>query len=721
MSHPPLYEGSSIQLFQSESHAELVFNNTNESVNKFDKRTLEDLRAIADILKQSDNIKGLIVRSAKKDFIVGADITEFGSVFAESEEVIINYLGEANAIFNDIEDLPFPTVSLVNGQALGGGCEMALSTDFRVLSEKGNIGLPEIKLGIYPGFGGTVRLPRLIGLDNAIEIIAQGKSLKAADALKMHLVDSVVSDEVLEKAGQKILKQAIDGKLDWKARRSQKTGKLRLPNPDQMIAFQVSSQFIKGQSRGYPAPLAAVTAMQKGAGKTRDDALKAEAKGFAKVAKTTVAQSLIGLFLSDQLIKKKGKQYGKIAKDVNRAAVLGAGIMGGGIAYQSAYKNIPIIMKDIREEGIEQGMSEATKLLSKLVKRGKIDEARMANILANINPTLSYGKEDFENVDIVVEAVVENPKIKKFVLADIEKVCKPGTILTTNTSSISIDLLAEALEHPENFCGMHFFNPVHRMPLVEIIRGAKTSEEAIATTVAYASKMGKTPIVVNDCPGFLVNRILFPYFGGFQLLLRDGADFKKVDKTMERFGWPMGPAYLLDVVGMDTAYHVAHVLAEGYPDRMASEERTALHVMYDNERFGQKNSKGFYQYSIDRKGKPKKATDDGVPALLLEVMPNGPQDISEEEIIDRMMIPMIIETARCLEDGIVDTVNEADMGLIFGLGFPPFHGGALRYADTRGLATICELADKYAHLGPLYAPTARMREMAANGETYYTN
>ena len=410
MSQPLIYEGSAIQLFQSDELAELVFNNANESVNKFDKQTLEDLRAIADILKESKTIKGLIVRSAKKDFIVGADITEFGGVFAESEEVIIDYLGEANAIFNDIEDLPFPTISLVNGQALGGGCEMALSTDFRVLSEKGNIGLPEIKLGIYPGFGGTVRLPRLIGLDNAIEIIAQGKSLKAADALKMHLVDSVVADEVLEKAGQKILKQAIDGKLDWKARRNQKTGKLRLPNPDQMIAFQVSSQFIKGQSRGYPAPLAAVTAMQKGAGKTRDDALKAEAKGFAKVAKTTVAQSLIGLFLSDQLIKKKGKQYGKIAKDVNRAAVLGAGIMGGGIAYQSAYKNIPIIMKDIREEGIEQGMSEATKLLSKLVKRGKIDEARMANILANINPTLSYGKEDFENVDIVVEAVVENLK-----------------------------------------------------------------------------------------------------------------------------------------------------------------------------------------------------------------------------------------------------------------------------------------------------------------------
>jgi 3-hydroxyacyl-CoA dehydrogenase/enoyl-CoA hydratase/3-hydroxybutyryl-CoA epimerase/enoyl-CoA isomerase len=376
-------------------------------------------------------------------------------------------------------------------------------------------------------------------------------------------------------------------------------------------------------------------------------------------------------------------------------------------------------MKDIRQDGIDQGMGEATKLLSKLVNRGKIDSSKMATILSNINPTLSYGKEDFANVDIVVEAVVENPKVKHIVLAEIERSCTEGTILTSNTSSISIDFLAQCLEHPENFCGMHFFNPVHRMPLVEIIRGSKSSEEAIATTVAYATKMGKTPIVVNDCPGFLVNRVLFPYFFGFQILVSEGVDFKAIDKAMERFGWPMGPAYLLDVVGMDTAFHVGNVLAEGYPDRMSSTARSSLNVMFEHKRFGQKNGKGFYSYSIDKRGRPKKSVDHDVPALLSEVQPNGTKEVSAEEIVHRMMIPMIIETARCLEESIVDTANEADMGLIMGLGFPPFHGGALKYADIFGLDKICAIADRYTHLGTLYQPTDTMRAMAASGATYY--
>ena len=289
--------------------------------------------------------------------------------------------------------------------------------------------------------------------------------------------------------------------------------------------------------------------------------------------------------------------------------------------------------------------------------------------LANINPTLSYGKADFADVDVVVEAVVENIKVKHMVLAEVEKVCKPGTVITSNTSSISIDILAEVMEHPvENFCGMHFFNPVHKMPLVEIIRGSKTSDETIATVVSYATKLGKTPIVVNTAL-FLVNRVLFPYFAGFQLLVNEGVDFQFIDKTMERFGWPMGPAYLLDVVGIDTAHHVGDVLAEGFPDRMQATERTSIDVMYENERYGQKNNKGYYQYTLDRKGKPKKAADESVYELLKGVQKEGTKEVSKEEVIERLMIPMIIETARCLEEDIVATHNEADMGLIMGLGF----------------------------------------------------
>ena len=425
---------------------------------------------------------------------------------------------------------------------------------------------------------------------------------------------------------------------------------------------------------------------------------------------------MIGLFLNDQLIKKKGKTYKSQAQEVKRAAVLGAGIMGGGIAYQSASKKTPIIMKDINEAALDLGLNEANKLLNKQLKRKKIDTVQMGETLGRIRPTLSYG--DFGDVDLVVEAVVENEKIKKIVLAEVEEACKEGTILTSNTSSISITRLAEGLKHPENFCGMHFFNPVHMMPLVEVIRGEKSSEEAIATTVAYASSLGKTPIVVGDCPGFLVNRVLFPYFAGFQLLVNEGVDFKRIDKLMEKFGWPMGPAYLMDVVGIDTAHHVGEVLADGFPDRMKFDGRSSLDVMYENERYGQKNNKGYYQYTLDKKGKPKKAEDPDVAGLLASIQPATPPEISDEEIVERMMIPMIIETARCLEEGIVDTPNEADMGLIMGIGFPPFRGGAFKYADELGLAHVCERAKAYLHLGHLYAPTARMEEMAANNETY---
>jgi 3-hydroxyacyl-CoA dehydrogenase/enoyl-CoA hydratase/3-hydroxybutyryl-CoA epimerase/enoyl-CoA isomerase len=712
------YEGHTIQLDVNDGVAVLVFDNRNESVNKFNRITLEELRAAVDALKGLDGVNGLIVRSAKSTFIVGADITEFGDAFAGPTEELLQWLSDANAIFNDIEDLPYPSVCAVNGTALGGGFEMALSTDYRVMSSTAVVGLPEIKLGIIPGFGGTVRLPRLIGADNAIEAIAAGKTLKPAEALKNHAVDAVVAPEKLDDAARSVLDNAMAGAFDWQGRRAQKTGPLNLGMIEAMMCFTTAKGFIAGKAgKNYPAPVEAVKAMERSASLGRDGALKNEAKAFAKLAKTTVAASLTGLFLNDQLIKKKGKTYGKIARPVNHAAVLGAGIMGGGIAYQSASKGIPIVMKDINEEAIETGLGEAKKLLIKLVTRGKIDADKMGEILMRIRETLSYG--EFGNIDFVVEAVVENPKIKQIVLAEVEKASAEGAIITSNTSSISISLLAEALERPENFCGMHFFNPVHKMPLVEIIRGEKSGEEAIATTVAYASALGKTPIVVKDCPGFLVNRVLFPYFAGFQILVNNGGDFVAIDKTMEKFGWPMGPAYLLDVVGMDTAHHVGDVLAEGYPDRMQTTVRTSLDVMYDAKRFGQKTSKGFYSYAPDRKGRPKKSIDPEVAGLISEVQAEGLKEFSEDEIIDRLMIPMIIETARCLEEGIVETPNEADMGLIMGIGFPPFRGGALKYADMLGLDVVCEKADALTHLGTLYEPTARMREMAANGEKYY--
>src|SRR5690606_17105750 len=540
-----IYEGKAITVNMIEGGiAELKFDLQGDSVNKFNRVTLEDLQAAVAAVQGNSDVKGVLVTSGKDVFIVGADITEFGDAFKKSEEEIAAWVAQANVIFNAFEDLPVPTLTAINGIALGGGFEMCLASDLRVMSDKAKVGLPEVKLGLMPGFGGTVRLPRVIGADNAIEWICMGAENRADKALKDGAVDAVVAADKLREAAVAMLQSAIAGELNWQARREEKKAKLKLNAMESMMVFETAKGFVAGQTKGqYPAPIEAIKTMQKAAGQRRDKALEAEAKGFAKLAKTTESQALIGLFMNDQLLKKKAKVYGKTAKPTKKAAVLGAGIMGGGIAYQSALKGTPIMMKDIAEAGIELGLSEANKLLAKRVEKKRMKPLEMGDVLNRIRPTLSYA--EFNDVDTVVEAVVENPKVKKMVLAELEDKVREDTIITSNTSTISIDLLAADLKRPENFLGMHFFNPVHMMPLVEIIRGKKTSEEAVATVVAYATAMGKTPIVVNDCPGFLVNRVLFPYFAGFSGLLRDGADFQAVDKVMEKFGFPMGPAYLL--------------------------------------------------------------------------------------------------------------------------------------------------------------------------------
>jgi 3-hydroxyacyl-CoA dehydrogenase/enoyl-CoA hydratase/3-hydroxybutyryl-CoA epimerase/enoyl-CoA isomerase len=308
--------------------------------------------------------------------------------------------------------------------------------------------------------------------------------------------------------------------------------------------------------------------------------------------------------------------------------------------------------------------------------------------------------------------------VKKAVLAEAEEKVSADTIIASNTSTISISFLAEALKRPENFCGMHFFNPVHMMPLVEVIRGAKTSDTAIARTVAYANAMGKKPIVVKDCPGFLVNRVLFPYLAGFALLIRDGVDFQRIDKLMETWGWPMGPAYLLDVVGLDTAVHAEKVMAEGFPDRMKRDFTSCTDVLFAAGRLGQKNNQGFYNYELDKKGKPAKVAAKEVADILKPVIQNA-IEISDEDIISRMMIPMATELARCLQEGIVETAAEADMALVYGTGFPPFRGGVFRWLDSIGAKAFCELTEKFSSLGALYTAPDNIKALAANNQKFY--
>ena len=713
-----LFQGSAFRLeMLANNILKVVFDLKDQSANVFNTLALKELGEVLEVIKKQ-NARGLLFTSGKPSgFVFGADVTEFLNHFKKTETELVTWIASINDVFNGFEDLPFPKVALVNGFALGGGCEIALTMDYRLASPKAALGLPETKLGIIPGWGGTVRLPRLIGADHAIEWVTGAKHYKADEALKFGVVDGIVEDAKLEEAGLKLLEKCIAGEMNWKARVSDKKSPLKLDKIEAMMTFDGSKGFVAALAGpNYPAPLKAVEAMQKASRLDRAGALKIEGETFAQCGKTKTAECLVQVFMGDTYLKKVSKKMTKDAKPTQFGAVLGAGIMGGGIAYTSASMGIPVLMKDIKTEQLDLGMSEASKILLKEIERKKSTPEKMAKTIAQITPTLSYA--DFGHTQFVVEAVVENEKVKRSVLIDVENATGPDTVLASNTSTISITKLAEGLKRPEKFCGMHFFNPVNRMPLVEIIRGAKTSEETIARAVNYANQMGKTPIVVNDCAGFLVNRILFPYFNGFIFLLEDGVDFQRIDKVMEKFGWPMGPAYLLDVVGIDTGFHASSIMANAFPDRMGFKTKTILEIMYELKRYGQKNSLGFYEYEMDKKGKPVKKVNPAVYEILKPVIKRQ-IDITDEEIISRMMLPMIIEASRCLEDKIVESPVEVDMGLLLGLGFPPFRAGALKYADSIGLKNLEEASKKFLELGKLYELTPFMKSLAVENKTYY--
>jgi 3-hydroxyacyl-CoA dehydrogenase/enoyl-CoA hydratase/3-hydroxybutyryl-CoA epimerase/enoyl-CoA isomerase len=685
-----LFSGNCIELkplLEIDGAYELSVNLKNAPVNTFNAETLRELREAMALLPK--NLQGLLVSSGKDTFLAGADITEFLEHFKQPESELQAWISETQKLFSEIEDLNAPTVCIIAGFALGGGLEFALTCDYRIASVSSKIGLPETKLGIIPGWGGTVRLPRLIGLDPAIEWITSGNQNDAQEAFKLGVVDALVAPADLRAAGFDLLSKLMRGEMEWKGRKLRKKSKLPLNSTEKTMGFSIMKAGVfAAAGPNYPAPFAAIEAIETSQNLERDGALAKEAEQFAKVSKTSQARALVGNFLADQAVKKKARGAKASAKPVKKAAVLGAGIMGGGIAYQSAYSKVPILMKDIREEALAHGMKEAAGLLDKQIQRGKMNALQMAETLGRIQPTLDLAA--LKQADFAIEAVTENEKVKIAVLKELEDMTSPGTILTSNTSTISITGLAANLKRPELFCGMHFFNPVPKMPLVEIIRGAKTAPETIATAVQYASLMGKTPIVVNDCPGFLVNRVLFAYFTAFHQLVKSGVDFVRIDKVMEKWGWPMGPAYLLDVVGVDTANHASEVMAKGFPDRMPLNASDSVALLFRAGRFGQKNGKGFYTYTSDAKGKPKKEVNPEIYSILGQDPKNFNTSMTDAEIIDRLMLPFIFESTRCLAENIVEEAHELDLAMLTGLGFPPFRGGPIRYAETIGAETLIE-------------------------------
>ncbi|CAH0534744.1 Fatty acid oxidation complex subunit alpha [Vibrio stylophorae] len=683
-------------------------------VNVLSLDTLGYLEQAVDYLQAQPHLKALILTSDKPSFIVGANIHEFLNLFSGPSEHLKLWLNRANHVFNNLSALPFPTIVAIDGHALGGGCELALACDFRIATPRANIGLPETKLGIIPGFGGTVRLPRVIGLDSAMALITQGKTLRATQALEQGLIDAIVAPEQLFSSACKLAHSAMTLDLDWQQRRTEKAAPLPLSQVELTLSEQCAKSITLQQSGGhYPAPMAAIQSLIQGAPCNADEALAIETQIFAHLVDSDSTRALVGLFLADQVIKQQAKQYGK-TEAPERVGVLGAGIMGGGISYQAALTGSHVVMKDIAQPALDHGMNEASKRLTQLSQRGRINAQQLSDTLTRIQPTLS--EQPLADRQLVIEAVVENAEVKAKVLSQLEQQVDAHTILASNTSTIAIDQLAQSLQRPENFCGMHFFNPVHRMPLVEVIRGRQTSDKAIAQVVALAQKMKKTAIVVGDCPGFFVNRVLFPYFLAFDLLLAQGEPLEKIDRMMSQsFGWPMGPGLLLDVIGLDTAHHAMQVMAAGYPERMQGRENNFISQLHQAQCWGQKNEQGFYRYHLDKRGRRQQQINPQFQQWF-----GAPQDqLSTQQVMLRMMAPLLNEVVRCLAEGIIDSPEAADMALVYGLGFPPFRGGPCRYLDSIGIAHYLEQIAPLEAISPLYQAPQKLHEMAAQQTGFY--
>ena len=714
-----MFEGDSVRLRRLEDGlVELVFDRREEAINKLDKRTVEELRQAVALIAAAADVRGVLATSTKDVFIVGADIAEFGAMFKMSHAEIAADIRRSNEVFTALEDLHVPTVAAINGYALGGGLEFALSLALRVMSAQAHVGVPEVKLGLFPGFGGTVRLPRVASVAVAIDWIASGNAQTAQAALDAGAVDEICAPDTLRASALELLRRAASGEVDWQERRRRKREPVLEPASALTELFVAAERRVAGlKIKHQPAASIATKLMQKSVGVDRTLALRLESDAFAEVALTQAASSLVETFLSEQAVKKLARRRASGAQKIARVAVLGAGIMGRGIAYANALRGVSVHLKDLNGSQLELGMLDLTRQLARQVKGGRLTQDQADKAQARIAPQL--GDSGFDEVDLVIEAIVERLEVKHQVLAALEGKLQTSAVLASNTSSLRIDDIAAALTRPENFVGMHFFNPVPQMPLVEVVKGSRTSDAALSTAVGHVTAMGKTPIVVKDCPGFLVNRVLMAYTGAALRLIAAGADFVAIDRVMEAFGWPMGPAHLLDVIGIDTADHVTDVIAAGYPQRMPPIERNALKSLLSHQRLGAKSGVGFYAYVSDETGRLKKMLSSDTNALLSAAQPLGQRDYAEQDIVDRLMLPFVVEAAHALEEGVVGTPAELDMALSMALGCPAYLGGALKYADWLGLAEVVRRCDAQRTHGPMYEPTAKMREMATAGATYY--
>lgn len=661
---------------------------------------------------RGDRVKAVVIFSGKPDsFIAGADVEAIREIQGPADGEEKARLGQE--IYSALAALPVPTVAAIHGICLGGGVEMALACRYRVASShpKTRLGLPEVQLGILPGWGGTTRLPRLVGLQASLDMLLTGKQVRPSSAKRMGLVDAVLPPEGFKEGARRFALAAAAGKATGGAKRGLLTRVL--DGPGRKLVLSTARKRVMKQTGGhYPAPLKILDVLGRALKLPVPEALKVEARAFGELTATPAHHSLLHLFhLREDARKLEPRLPGATAAPVERMGVLGAGVMGGGIAQLAAYNDVHVRMKDIRDDAVSGGLRHARELFQKQVDRRRMTRSELELNMGRITGTLDY--QGFDGLDLVVEAVVERMEVKKAVLAETEARVRPDTVLATNTSSLSVDEMAQALERPERFCGMHFFNPVHRMPLLEVIRGSRTSVDTLATVHALAVRMGKVPVICRDGPGFLVNRILGPYLNEAGHLLTGGVAIQDIDRAAKEFGMPMGPVRLLDEVGIDVARHAGETLHAAFGDRMAP--APILERLDGTERLGKKNGKGFYRYE----GGKDKGVDESVYGDLRLNTPSG-DALPQDEIRRRLVLVMINEAARILADGIVDRAGDVDLGMIMGTGFPPFRGGLLRFADEQHPRAVVErLWEMEGKYGPRFTPAPVLVELARDSRGFY--
>ncbi len=708
-----------------------------EKVNKLSRKVMEEFdRVIPELesLIAKGDIGALVLFSGKAgNFVAGADIDLIRSAKTAEEAESLSRLGQK--LLDRWEDLKVPTVAAVNGTALGGGCEMTLACTATVASNDPatKIGLPEVMLGFVPGMGGCVRLPRKVGLATALEMILASKQLNGERASKAGLIEACLPKENFEenalrwvalnlkslKEGRRLAKEPKLGGVGGAA------GSLLEKTPfGRAFMLKKAREGVIAKTKGhYPATLEAIDVLSDTSGyfgprlhgSQRDRAMQREASAFGKLAVTDVSRNLVGLFFLTESVKKSrgvGEQLGDVATSVDSAAVLGAGVMGGGIAQLLAEKDITVRMKDLTPAALSAGMTAAIRIFDKQLKRKRINQRQKLQKVNHIAPILDYS--GFGGVDLVIEAVIEKMDIKKSVFQELETKISDQCVVASNTSSLSISEMQKAFKRPERFAGMHFFNPVAKMPLIEVIRGEKSDDRAVSTVYQFSKRIGKTPIVVKDSPGFLVNRLLMPYLNEATYMLSEGAPIDELDRAMETFGMPMGPMELIDEVGVDVGEKVAHILHDAFGERMAPAPGQGKVVAAG--RLGKKNGKGLYVYE-GKDGRVKRLDPEIYKLIGVEPVQGK---IADESIVERCVLPMINEAARCLEEGVVQSAAEVDLGMIMGTGFPPFRGGLLRYADTLGAQRLVDrLRALEKQVGPRFAPAPALVNMAAQGRKFY--